>query len=333
MKRIIDMTGWIMSEHGVSNSKLTVVNRAEDHIQPNGRHEIMWNCRCSCGNDCIGRGADIRSGKVLSCGCLQKEKASKSNSIDMTGWVMKEHGVPRSRLTVIDNNMEDIEYELGYIKWNCRCECGNKCVAAGIYIRSGQVLSCGCLANEVRVQNGLKQKEYNEFIELDDVVVGFTNKGEQFQFSICDYELLKKYCWYIDTKGYVAAKDTTTGTSIKMHKLITGEIGDNVTDHKNRDRTDNTRENLRIVTHQGNTYNHSVSKNNKSGVTGVFWHKRDSIWEAYININNNRIYLGRFINIEDAIKERLKAELKYYGIDLAPQRHLFDKYMIIHEVV
>lgn len=330
MGKFIDMTGWTMSEHGVPDSRLTVINRGKDHIKPNGQYEIYWNCKCQCGNDYYGRGADIRNGKVLSCGCLQKERISNSNCIDMTGWIMKDHGVPRSRLTVTskaDNN----EGEFDNVMWNCQCDCGNSCVAAGIYIRFGSILSCGCLADEARIQNGLKQKEYNEYITLDDVIVGFTNKGEQFQFSPCDYDLLKKYCWHIDAKGYVVSKEQDTGVKVKMHKLIIGEVGDNVIDHKNRDKTDNTRSNLRIVTKQENNYNHSIAKNNKSGIIGVIWHKRDCVWESYINVNNLRIYLGRFTNIEDATRERLKAELKYFGLELAPQRHLFKKYNIITE--
>ena len=245
--------------------------------------------------------------------------------IDMTGWVMKDHGVPRSRLTVIDRNTDDSKN----IKWNCKCECGNNHIAAGIYIRSGQILSCGCLTDEIRIQNGLKQKEYNEFVELNDVIIGFTNKGEQFKFSLCDYDLLKKYCWRIDAKGYVVAKDVDNGRIVKMHQLIMGEIDDCVIDHKNRDKTDNTRSNLRTATEQENIYNRSIFKNNKSGIIGVIWHKRDYIWESYINYNNKHIYLGRFANKEDATKARLHAELKYFGLEFSPQRHLFAQYNII----
>ena len=46
----IDMTGWVMSEHGVPDSRLTVLKQAEDFIQPNGKHRAMWECKCSCGN-------------------------------------------------------------------------------------------------------------------------------------------------------------------------------------------------------------------------------------------------------------------------------------------
>ena len=36
----------------------------------------------------------------------------------------------------------------GQPRWHCRCECGTVKVVAGNNLRSGQVLSCGCLRNE-----------------------------------------------------------------------------------------------------------------------------------------------------------------------------------------
>ena len=52
------------------------------------------------------------------------------------------------------------------------------------------------------------------------------------------------------------------------------------------------------------------------------------IYRAYITVNKKWIHLGIFNNLEEAIIVRLKAELKYFGIDFAPQRHLFEKYNI-----
>ena len=37
------------------------------------------------------------------------------------------------------------------------------------------------------------------------------------------------------------------------------------------------------------------------------------------------------MNKHDAIIARLKAELEYYGINFAPQRHLFEEYGIIKD--
>ena len=36
----------------------------------------------------------------------------------------------------------------GRVKWNCRCDCGVKKVVAGNHLKSGAIISCGCLAIE-----------------------------------------------------------------------------------------------------------------------------------------------------------------------------------------
>lgn len=77
MNQLIDMTGWIMSEHGVPDSKLTVVERAENHITPNGCVKTQWVCECCCEehNKVIATAENIRHGVVKSCGCLKLEQS------------------------------------------------------------------------------------------------------------------------------------------------------------------------------------------------------------------------------------------------------------------
>ena len=43
-----DMTGWIMSEHGVPDSKIKVIKQTEDYIKKNGQHVAQWLCECMC---------------------------------------------------------------------------------------------------------------------------------------------------------------------------------------------------------------------------------------------------------------------------------------------
>lgn len=89
-----DMTGWKMWEHGFSDSRLTVIKQTEDYISLNGAHYSQWLCECNCSNKTIivARGNDIRRGHVRSCGCLQKELATKrlpintkKNNYDLSG--------------------------------------------------------------------------------------------------------------------------------------------------------------------------------------------------------------------------------------------------------
>lgn len=58
--------------------------------------------------------------------------------------------------------------------------------------------------------------------------------------------------------------------------------------------------------------NRGLGKNNKSGKKGVYFDKNTNKWEAVIFIEKKRVILGKFSNIEDAIKVREEAEKKYY---------------------
>lgn len=51
----------------------------------------------------------------------------------------------------------------------------------------------------------------------------------------------------------------------------------------------------------------------KSGIKGVCWHKSKKKWRANIGIKGQKIDLGYFDDIEDAIKARKAAEEKYFA--------------------
>lgn len=55
----------------------------------------------------------------------------------------------------------------------------------------------------------------------------------------------------------------------------------------------------------------TVYKNNKSGVRGVSFETRSQKWRAYIQIDNNRFYLGYFQTKDEAIDARSDAEAFY----------------------
>jgi hypothetical protein len=57
----------------------------------------------------------------------------------------------------------------------------------------------------------------------------------------------------------------------------------------------------------------TIQKNNKSGCPGVYWKREPhSKWCAEISATGKKIFLGLFDNIDDAIKARKDAELKYF---------------------
>ena len=89
-------------------------------------------------------------------------------------------------------------------------------------------------------------------------------------------------------------------------------------DHINRIKDDNRIENLRLATFEdlsdeaANSQNRPLSIYNKSGYSGVHWHKQTQKWKVEISVKNKIIYLGLFKDKEDAVKTRQEAEREYY---------------------
>jgi len=92
---------------------------------------------------------------------------------------------------------------------------------------------------------------------------------------------------------------------------MTGEFPPNFVDHINHDRDDNRWVNLRHATKSDNCRNTKMNSRNTSGVTGVYRSNKDGRWEASIKANGQKIFIGRFINLDDAARARKDAEIKH----------------------
>jgi hypothetical protein len=71
-------------------------------------------------------------------------------------------------------------------------------------------------------------------------------------------------------------------------------------DHINGDRSDNRLCNMRDVSRSENCRNAAKRKDNKSGVSGVYWDKTQSFWRAMVRHGGKRHYVGVFADIEEA---------------------------------
>ncbi len=210
------------------------------------------------------------------------------------------------RLTVI-RRVEDHIQPSGkrIIMWRCSCDCGNETVVSGSNLRKEHVKSCGCFNKKIVSE---RMKKYNIYDLSGEYGVGYTVKNEEFYFDIEDYDKIKDYYWYKNDQGYLLAY--TRNKTIRMHKLF---VNGRYIDHINGNVFDNRKSNLRPATKSQNGMNRGLQINNTVGVTGVYWHKKNNKWVAYITINRKNIYIGSFSILEDAVKARKEAEEKYFG--------------------
>ena len=218
-------------------------------------------------------------------------------------------GQKYGKLTVLKRIIDDDKKK---VKWLCQCECGNQTIVIGDHLKNGHTRSCGCLFKEV----GKANKKYNTYKFIDNVGYGYTSKNEIFIFDKEDYDKIKNYCWSITHNkkgGYVMAYDSNLKKKIMLHRLIINCPPNMMVDHINHNKADNRKENLRLCNNQQNSMNHKISKRNTSGYTGVHWSNKSQKWESTLFENGNHHYLGRYDDIEEAVRVRREAELDYFG--------------------
>lgn len=167
-----------------------------------------------------------------------------------------------------------------------------------------------------------------EFNYEKGIVIGFGKNG-QYIIDLVDYEKVSKYTWTKNYKGYwvTGRCKENNNKQARLHRYIL-DFPEYIIDHRDRDKDNNSRSNLVCVSDTINSINHTLYENNATGMTGVC-RARNNTWQAYLNKNNKRIFLGYYENKEDAIVARLKGELLHYGVEIAPHRDLFKKYELI----
>lgn len=109
-----------------------------------------------------------------------------------------------------------------------------------------------------------------------------------------DFEWLNQWKWHYTKRGY-ATRTTWDGVKshkVKMHREIM-KLGDFSkdsfeVDHKDRDRLNNCKSNLRVCTRGQNEINKPKKIGASSKYRGVCFSKRDGLWIASLCINKNK---------------------------------------------
>lgn len=144
-----------------------------------------WKCQCTCENHTIKlvEGRNLRSGKTLSCGCLQKEKTSEANSKNLVG---QKFGMLIAKERISEN---------GTTFYLCECECGSKNIKVdGRNLSSGHTTSCGCNNSKGEMIIASILKENNINFERQKTFKTCKDKQElPFDFYLNDFDILIEY--------------------------------------------------------------------------------------------------------------------------------------------
>lgn len=126
-----------------------------------------------------------------------------------------------------------------------------------------------------------------------------------------DYEKLKGYTW-AKAKGYARAYYKPR-VYILMHKMLMQPPKGMEVDHKDGNKLNNCRSNLRVVTHAQNMQNRRIGQVNKSGYKGVCWDKTAKTWCVRVWKDGGNVFHAHKKDLIEAAKLYNKHAVIHFG--------------------
>jgi hypothetical protein len=129
-----------------------------------------------------------------------------------------------------------------------------------------------------------------------------------------DFEYLNQFRWTLSPQGYAVRREYPSGKIVFMHRLIMNCPKNKNIDHKNGNKLDNRKDNLRFCNQSQNGANSRIGKN-ATGYKGVRIDKRQpgKPYIAQIMVDRKNIYLRSHKTAEEAALSYNKASIKYFG--------------------
>lgn len=142
------------------------------------------------------------------------------------------------------------------------------------------------------------------------------DNGYQIEIDQEDMEKISKYRWRVDrATGYIYSD--FLGKKIYLHRYImdihTDKSG-RVVDHKNRDKRDNRRANLRIVTQAENLRNLSILSDNSTGFRNIY--RKGKKFCLMSNYQGRVTYFGTYPTIQEALTAKIQLWRDLFDMDI-----------------
>lgn len=164
--------------------------------------------------------------------------------------------------------------------------------------------------------NKLPPIEYlRQLLDYDPETGHLTWKERPFSTKQWNAKFVGKRAGSIHCKGYIAVG--IDGKVYLAHRIIWaifyGNEPEYQIDHKDMNPANNKIDNLREATASQNRWNERARRNNKLGIKGVHYCKKDKKYIAELKVNYKRVAHSYHATLDEAQKAYEKAAQLYHG--------------------
>lgn len=163
---------------------------------------IIYHCKCECGNEKNVDAYTLSSGQSKSCGCLNNElraERCRQSRIDLTG---QRFGKLIALYPIY------FEEKDKHTIWHCKCDCGNECDIDMGNLRSGKSQSCGCTQSK-------QEENIIKLLVKNNISFQYQYRFKDFQTKEFDFYIENKYI--IEFDGQQHFKYTNSGWNTEEH--------------------------------------------------------------------------------------------------------------------
>lgn len=175
--------------------------------------------------------------------------------------------------------------------WLCRCDCGKEKTVEESHLKTGHTKSCGCYRKELpsSLRIDLTGRQFGRLKVLEEA--DNSNRTGEYWKCVCSCGRLIE-----------ASKESLCAGKTKSCGCLQAET-----------RKKNMKKAIHFVggTCLERIANQKNTANNTSGYRGVY-QRENSRWRAAIGFQGKVYNLGTFVNLEDAVAARKKAEEELY---------------------
>ena len=173
---------------------------------------IYQKCQCQCGNIKSIKGTDLRTGRVVSCGCYNKKINKQIHYVNLLNQKF-------GRLTVIEdtNKINKNRHKIQ----KCRCDCGTIIEIPSDKLNTKTTQSCGCLRSKGEEKIGQLLQEMNLNYIKEKTFPNCKNPQTNYLLRFDFYIPIKNYLIEFDGIQHFQSKEENFQLSKEKYSLNT----------------------------------------------------------------------------------------------------------------